>query len=107
MQASVHGLADHPLYSTWCKMLDRCENPANPRYRDYGGRGITVCLRWHDVAAFIEDIEAELGQRPEGRTESGLRFAYSIDRIDNDGSYAIGNVQWATWHQQRVNRRAV
>lgn len=85
-------------------MMDRCENPQNPRYRDYGGRGIRVCERWRDVRLFIEDIEWGIGLRPEGQTPSG-RPLYSLDREDNDGPYEPGNVRWADWHTQRVNRR--
>jgi hypothetical protein len=94
--ASVtHGLHGHPLYNTWNMMLHRCENPANKRYAKYGGRGIKVCERWHDVRLFLEDIERDLGQRPAGMT---------LDRINNDGNYEPGNVRWATDSEQRLNQ---
>jgi hypothetical protein len=73
-------------------MLDRCENPAHHAYARYGGRGISVCKRWHDFAAFRDDIESHIGPRPARKT---------LDRYpDNDGNYELGNVRWATKQEQ-------
>jgi hypothetical protein len=91
-----HGLRKHPLYDRWKAMLQRCENPDWPQFKDWGGRGITVCERWHDVALFVEDIERDIGPCPAGMT---------LDRIGNDGNYEPGNVRWATRLQQTHNRR--
>jgi hypothetical protein len=93
--ASTHRLSKHLLFNTWRRMVDRCENPAHPAYHRYGGRGISVCAGWHDVAVFIADIERVLGPRPDGRT---------LDRIDNDRNYEPGNVRWATPKEQAANR---
>jgi hypothetical protein len=93
---SGHGLSRHPLYQTWYDMLSRCENPAHPAYRNYGGRGIRVCDRWHDVAVFVADIERWLGPKPPGT---------SLDRIMNDHDYRQDNVRWGTWSEQNSNRR--
>lgn len=93
---TTHGLSHHPLFSTWRGMLQRCENPKAQNYRNYGGRGIRVCDRWHDVAAFIPDIERWLGPRPEGMT---------LDRIQNDHDYRLDNVRWATKSEQRRKQR--
>jgi hypothetical protein len=76
-------------------MLQRCENPDHKKYPRYGGRGIEVCERWHDVALFVADIEAEIGPRPVGCT---------LDRKDNDGDYTAGNVKWSTARQQAANK---
>jgi hypothetical protein len=91
-----HGLSRHPLYGTWTSMLHRCEDPGHKYYRLYGGRGIKVCDRWHDVAVFIEDIESGIGPRPKGMT---------LDRIDPNGKYEPGKVRWATQKEQIANRR--
>jgi hypothetical protein len=92
----THGMTHHPLFGTWYRMVDRCENPGYKQFRDYGGRGIRVCGRWHDVRLFAADIEQLLGPRPASMT---------LDRINNNGNYEPGNVRWATWTQQNANRR--
>jgi hypothetical protein len=92
----THGLSRHYLYPTWNMMIARCERPNNDSYQYYGERGIRVCERWHDVALFIEDIERDLGPRPDGMT---------LDRIDPDSDYGPGLVRWATAAQQRANQR--
>lgn len=81
-----------PTYVTWMNMIQRTTNPQNPAWKNYGGRGITVCDRWRDFANFL----ADMGERPAGLT---------LDRIDNDRGYGPGNCRWATWSQQRRNQR--
>lgn len=93
---ATHGLTGHPHFPRWQNMIARCENPADPHYPSWGGRGIRVCDAWHDVGVFIEYLEMHLGPRPEG---------HSLDRIDNDGHYEPGNVRWADSLVQRHNQR--
>ena len=95
----VHGHARvgayHPLYSTWANMHQRCRDANTPSFKNYGGRGITVCGRWSGPDGFPNFL-ADMGERPPGM---------SLDRIDNDGDYEPGNCRWATAKQQRANRR--
>lgn len=101
-----HGLYRHPLYRTWCGIIDRCTNPDSVAYPNYGGRGITVSERWLDVCNFIEDIEREIGPRPEGAHPNGWPL-YSLDRIDNERGYESGNVRWSDQKEQVANQRTV
>jgi hypothetical protein len=81
-------------YAAWADMISRCTNPRIARYPSYGGRGITVCPRWHvSFEAFLADV----GEPPSP--------AHSLDRIDNDGNYEPGNVRWATRTEQMRNTR--
>jgi hypothetical protein len=97
---SVHGMGGritpHPLVQIWRSMIQRCESPNDISFPNYGGRGISVCDRWHDPRLFAGDILRDLGPRPKG---------WSIDRIDNDGNYEPGNVRWASAKMQAANRR--
>lgn len=95
----THGLTrTTPLYGTWGNMMTRCYNPNFRQFKDYGGRGIAVCERWHNPQLFIEDIERLIGSRPPGLT---------LDRYpNNNGNYEPGNVRWATPAEQVRNSRS-
>jgi len=75
-------------------MKDRCNNAAAREYKNYGGRGITVCKEW---AESFEEFFSVMGKRPSG--------GYSLDRIDNEGNYEPSNCKWSTCRQQVNNRR--
>ena len=89
-----HGKSKTSLHRIWRKILDRCNNPNNPHYHRYGGRGIRVHPLWEKDFLAFEDY---IGPRPSPE--------HSIDRYpDNNGNYEPGNVRWATPHQQQSNR---
>lgn len=73
-------------------MIRRCTKVTDPRYPDWGGRGITISPRWRDFSNFL----ADMGEPPAGMT---------LDRRDNSGNYEPGNCRWATPHEQMANGR--
>jgi len=82
-----------PEYKAWDNAKRRCEQPHDASYRNYGGRGITMCDRWRtSFEAFLVDM----GPRPHGTT---------LDRVNNDGPYAPDNCRWGNWFIQGNNRR--
>lgn len=79
---TTHGLSRTKTYHAWVNMMDRCYNPKHKQYKDWGGRGITVCQHWHHYPNFLADV----GEIPEGMM---------FDRTDNEGSYYPDNWQFS------------
>lgn len=96
-----HGNCHSPEYKIWDTMIQRCTNPKNGSYKNYGKRGIKVCVRWKKS---FSNFLADMGRRPSGRFLNG-RSRYSIDRRNNDGNYTPKNCRWTTAMEQARNSR--
>lgn len=92
-QIATHGLTGTPLYRIYYNMKRRCLDSADPQYKDYGGRGVSLCPRWEDPELFVKDMGPSY--------QEGL----SIDRIDVDGDYSPENCRWVPLPQQQWNKR--
>jgi hypothetical protein len=88
-RVTKHGLSGTRVYHAYQNILQRCRNPNSRAYSWYGARGI-------DIECSFEEFFADVGHPLPGQ---------SIDRIDNDGNYKVGNLQWATPSMQRANQR--
>lgn len=85
-----------PLFSRWVNMKQRCYNTKNTSYKDYGGRGITVCKEWRDSFFSFREWAISNGYSGELR----------IDRKDNNGMYEPSNCRWVTESVNQNNKRS-
>lgn len=90
-----HGKRNTRLYRIWLQMKNRCYNKRSDRYKDYGGRGIVVCVEWRNSFELFYDWSMSHGYSDE----------LTIDRIDNDGNYEPSNCRWVTIKEQSRNTR--
>ena len=93
--ATFHGLRKHPLYNVWSGLKDRCNNSNLYSYKDYGGRGISVCKEWKDNFLLFYNWSIN----------NGWKKGLEINRIDNDGDYEPSNCNFVTPKQNSRNRR--
>lgn len=96
-----HGLAGTRFQKIYSRMHVRCYRKSWHAYERYGGRGITVCNRWHKFENFIEDMKKSYDAHVNkfGETET------TLDRVDINKGYNKTNCRWATWKEQFANRR--
>ena len=94
LRRETHGMSKSPEYNTWVHMNQRCHNPNNKDYENYGGRGITVYPLWRDS---FEAFYMMIGPRPFPEA--------TIERIDYDKGYYPGNVKWIGREEQVLNKR--
>tara|TARA_R110000868_G_scaffold311928_1_gene572924 strand:- start:43 stop:474 length:432 start_codon:yes stop_codon:yes gene_type:complete len=80
------------LYWLWSDMKGRCSNPSHAAFKNYGGRGISVCDRWQ----LFDNFKHDMGLKPDGRM---------IDRTNNDLNYSPENCRWVTRKESNSNRR--
>ena len=90
---TTHGQSRTPLYARWRAMIERTRNSNSDEFRNYGGRGISVCERWSSFENFASDMGPTF--RPE----------LTLDRLDVDGNYEPDNCRWATQRDQQRNKR--
>lgn len=96
-----HGQCNTRLYGVWRSMKDRCLNPRCHAYKDYGGRGISICEEWkNDFVAF------QKWATESGYNNAAQRGECTLDRINNDGNYEPTNCRWVDMRVQSNNRRA-
>ena len=91
----IHGMARTSEYAAWIQIKQRCFNPNDKSYSNYGGRGIKICNRWKNS---FENFFTDMGMKPTPR--------HSIDRIENDGDYCPDNCKWSDSKDQANNRRS-
>ena len=95
LRSTTHGMTDTPEWLAWRNMIVRCTDATCDSWRNYGGRGITVCERWMNS---FESFIADMGTRPS--------VTHSLDRYpDQDGNYEPDNCRWATTKVQANNTR--
>ena len=93
IRAATQKHSKHPLYNTWRKMKERCNNQNSENYKFYGAKGVSVCQEWSDdFLTFAKDM----GERPK---------KHSLDRINPAGNYEPSNCRWADKIVQAENQR--
>ena len=92
---TTHGQSKTRLYRIWAGLRSRCNNPNDKKFKDYGGRGITVCQEWQN--GFESFATWALA--------NGYSEDLTIERKDVNGNYEPSNCLWITSKEQADNKR--
>ena len=95
---TIHGMTGTRIHETWNHMIQRCRNEKHPYFKDYGGRGITVCDEWLGTEGFIRFNEWAM--------TNGYQDNLTLDRIENDKGYSPNNCRWVDQLTQNNNKRS-
>ena len=98
MRRRNSGFSAERIYMIRAHMRNRCNNPNYSGYKNYGGRGISVCKEWNNT-------ETGFGNFYKWAMENGYREDLTLDRIDVNGNYEPSNCRWATMKTQARNQR--
>lgn len=88
------------LYRVWAGIVQRCNNPKHPRYKEYGGRGINLCKEWRNDYGTFEKWAYQ-----NGYDDNAKRYNCTLDRIDNDKGYSPSNCRFVSNKEQCNNKR--
>ena len=99
MTHKTHGMSKTRFYKIWSGLFDRCYRKSHVNYKNYGGRGIKICDRWHKFENFKEDMYESYLKHCDTYTE----YQTTIDRIDNNGNYEPNNCRIIPIGQQKRN----
>ena len=88
-----HGKSTSFEYSVWSNLITRCNYPTHKSYKNYGGRGVSVCERWKS----FDNFYADMGNAPSNK--------HSIDRKEVNGDYTPENCKWSNRNEQSANTR--
>lgn len=102
-----HGKTHTRLYNIWSGMKQRCFNPNNPKYRSYGGKGISVCDEWKNSFDAFGRWAHENGYEDPPKDCDWWFMSYhalTLDRIDEHKGYEPKNCRWIPFQENRLHR---